>query len=88
MTLPSKSEMLADWHETHVTRNRTHDLGFVPKEYLNKLSTIAGIENVPEVIDAMAMETIKYFQEHQTEFRKFKYTVIDDKTFTKVKYED
>lgn len=88
LKLPTKSEMLADWYDNHVTRNLTHNMGLVHREYTKELSSTAGIENIPEVIYSMINEVVKDFQEKQSEVRKFRYTIIDDNTFTKVKCEN
>lgn len=93
--LPSKSEMMSDMHkqlETHwkkgYRKHYSHYLGPEQKEYFKQLSEIAGIENVPEVIAAMHSDSRATMVREPANFRKYKYTIIDDKTFTKEKYEN
>lgn len=93
--LPSKQEMLEDqrvqseamWSKGYPKR-KTHLLLPIQREYFNQLSTLADIENVPLILDSVAEDAIMDLIGKPTEYRKYKFTVIDDKTYTKVKYED
>lgn len=80
-------EAEALWNEGH-PKHKTHLLFPNERKYFDQLSALADIENVPTVLDDIAMDQVKDFRGQPTEFRKYKYTIIDDKTYTKVKYED
>lgn len=75
------------WNKGYPKR-KTHSIVSIQREYFNQLSELADIENVPTILDAVAAEAIIDLRDQPTEFRKYKFTIIDDKTFTKVKYED
>lgn len=94
--LPSKSEMLADiraqtyiqWNKGY-SRRFTHFLGPEQNEYFEQLSKTAEIENLPLVLANMHEDSrAEMFTQKLAEFRNFRYTVIDDKTFYKEKYEN
>lgn len=70
-------------------KHKTHSLIFVQKDYFSQLSNVADIESVPDFLDDMALDAIKDLITKPTEFRKYKFTVnYNNKTFTKVRYED
>lgn len=91
---PSKSDMLADWRldteciwKNTCPKSKVHNL--LPKqlEYQKQLSDLAGIKNLPFVVYTIAMD-VRYFAKQQFEdVRKYKYTIIDENTFIKEKYE-
>lgn len=93
--LPSKSEMLKDsradtqihWNKGYPKR-KTHYLGQEQREYFNQLSELAEIKNLPLVFTAMHYDASSGLRDNPTQFRKYKYTIIDEKTFKKEKYED
>ncbi|XP_037041724.1 senecionine N-oxygenase-like isoform X2 [Bradysia coprophila] len=94
-SLPTKQEMLLDqqveteahWKQGYPKR-KTHLLYPMDRKYFDQLSNLTDIENVPDILDAIAMDQINDLIERPTEFRKYKFTIIDDKTYTKVRYED
>lgn len=93
--LPSKSKMLEDMHtqlQNHYKKGYrkrlTHYLGSEQKEYFNQLAEIADIENVPEVMSEIHFNARTTMLREPSQYQKFKYTIIDDKTFTKEKYEN
>lgn len=93
--LPSKSGMYSDMHiqmQLHYgkgySKRLTHYLGPGQKEYHRRLSEIAEIENIPDVMAGMHFDSVAFSRKAPSEFRKYKYTIIDDKTFIKEKYED
>lgn len=61
----------------------THYLGPNQKEYYKQLSETAEIENIPDVLCAMHFDSDHELLCNTAEFRKYKYIIIDDKTFTK-----
>lgn len=83
--LPSKAEMMKD-----VEAQKTKKLPFssLPdqKEYVKELAEMAEIKIVPDVMLAMGYETVEARNMAPYEFRKYKYFIIDDKTFKKEKY--
>lgn len=93
--LPSKSEMMKDtqiqsqihWNQGY-RRHRTHVFGLEEKDYLKQITEIADIERMPEVLVDIGFDSINESRNHPTEFRKYKYTIMDDKTFRKEKYEN
>lgn len=93
--LPSKSDMYADMqirmqkhYEKGYGKRYTHYLGIEQKEYFRQLSETAGIENIPDVLADMHTDSRATMQRAPSQFRKYKYFIIDDKSFTKEKYED
>lgn len=93
--LPSTSEMLTDmravtqihWNKGYPKRN-THFLGPEQKEYFDDLAGTAGIVNLPPVLAAIHFDCRQSMMKMPAEFRKFKYTVVDEKTFKKEKVEE
>lgn len=69
-------------------KHKTHYLGAEQREYFNQLSDMAEIKNLPLVYSAMHYDASNGLRDQPTQFRKYRYTIIDDKTFTKEKYED
>lgn len=74
------------------TKAKTHLVFLNPIEhgnYLKQLSELADIENIPMVYDKVLFEAILFgLAEHPTEFRNFKYTIVDNSTYTKERYQD
>lgn len=66
----------------------THYLGPEQGDYYKQLSEIADIETVPTVLAAMHFDSRASMARNPSGYRKYKYIIIDDKTFTKQKYED
>lgn len=93
--MPSKAEMIQDmWTKTQIHWNKgyskrnTHLLGPEQKEYFDDLAETADIINLPPVVSAMHYEARFAMMEMPTEYRKYKYTIIDEKTFNKEKVEE
>lgn len=92
--LPSKVDMLQDmraktqihWNKGYPKRN-THILGPEQKEYYDDLAETGGVANVQPVLSAMHYDSRTSLVSIPTEYRKYKYTIIDDKTFKKEKVE-
>lgn len=90
--LPSKSEMLEDslvqvqniWNMGFPKR-RSHFLLPIQREYFNQLSELGATENIPLVTDYIALDALNDLLTQPATFRQYKYTVIDDKTYTKEK---
>ncbi|XP_055297698.1 senecionine N-oxygenase-like [Sitodiplosis mosellana] len=93
--LPSKSDMLTDmqiqlqnhWGKGYGKRY-THYLGVEQNEYFKQLAETADVEPIPEVLPDMHFDSRESMKKGPSEFRKFKYIIIDDKTFTKEREED
>lgn len=89
-SLPSKYDMLKDeqfeakklWKKGYPKR-KTHSVTQMQKEYFNQLSVLADIENVPGILVSLALESAKKRDEAPTEYRNYKYTVVDERTFTR-----
>lgn len=86
--------MLRDWSaETQSVWNKgyskakTHYLIPIELEYQKQLSDLAGIKNLPHLFYSIPIDVCETSHVMLTEYRKFKYTIIDDKSFTKEKYE-
>lgn len=93
--LPTKTEMLNDMNEQMqkhwnkgYRKHYSHYLGPEQNEYFKQLSDTAEIENIPTVFSAMHFDSRTTMSRAPSQFRKYKYTVIDDNTFTKEKEED
>lgn len=63
-------------------------MGVEQDDYYKQLSETAGVENVPTVYTAMHFDSRSTMARAPSQFRKYKYNVIDDKTFTKEKEEE
>lgn len=92
--LPSKWEMLTDMHtkyqnlRTMGKRNRyIHNLGTLQKQYYHELADTAEIEGIPDVLADIHVDSDAILESSPFEFRKYKYTVLDDKSFIREKYE-
>lgn len=91
--LPSKKEMMQDLHvntqahyaKTGYSKWKTHYLIALEKEYLKSLEILCDIKSLPDVMHNIARDSFEWFRNRPTEFRKFKYTVIDGSNFTRIK---
>lgn len=94
-TLPSRSEMLEEqmveaqkqWNKGY-PKAKTHDIARDQKAYQQQLSELADIKNLPDVFYAMYYDAVTGLNDQPTQFRKFRYTIIDDNTFVKVRDEN
>lgn len=83
--------MLADMHrESPMCKGKDIETCFQEAraeivEYANILSQEAEIENIPSVIIAIVFESAITHLKEPLEFRKYKYIVIDNNKFGKVK---
>lgn len=83
--------MLEDLHiETQTLRNKgtpnskMHYLVPVHRPYVNSLSRLADIKNLPTVLDDLSNEIgAGAAQKQLQEYRNFKYIVLDDHTYIK-----
>lgn len=66
----------------------SHFLGVEQSDYFKQLSETAEIENIPAVIPAMHAESRATMARAPSQFRKYKYSIIDNNTFTKEIEED
>lgn len=88
--LPSKTDMLMDMRaQTQIQwdkgypKHKTHVLGPEQRDYCKQLSEMAEIKNIPDVLLAIFSTHIQNFAENPFQIRKYKYTVIDEKTYEK-----
>lgn len=93
--LPSKQEMLDDMHmQTKRHWNKgyrkryTHYLGPEQADYYQQLAETAGVENIPDVLPKMHFDSRQTMIREPSQFRKYKYIIVDEKTFRKERYED
>lgn len=89
---PSKSEMMADmrmqtqihWNKGY-RKHRTHCLAIEQRDYYRQLSETADIENLPAVLSAIFLDHFVTAGKEPSDFRKYRYVIVDDKTFSKVR---
>lgn len=91
--LPPKETMLMDMRaNTHIHWNKgyrkhqTHFLGPEQKEYYRQLAEVGGIEPLPDVLAAMHFDSRKTMNEDPLNYRKYRYQILDNETFTKHRY--
>lgn len=70
------------------SKSKAHYLMGLEDEYQKQLVSVADIEPIPEVYLKIAYDTCENFSGQTTEFRKYKYTVIDAHNFERVKLEN
>lgn len=80
-------ESEAHWNKGY-PKHKTHFLVFEQRDYQKQLAEMAEIENLPDVFYAIDLDACTGLRDQPTEFRKFKYTIIDDSFYTKEKCED
>lgn len=80
-------EAQQQWNKGY-PKSKTHDIARDQKAYQQQLSDLADIKNLPDVFFAMYFDVSNGLHNQPTQFRKFKYTIIDDKTFVKKRYEN
>lgn len=92
--MPSKSDMLADWRmeseciwKNGCPKSKAHNVIRKQVEYQKQLSDLAGIRNLPPVVHSIALDATHSSKQQFEDFRKFKYTIVDNYTFIKEKYE-
>lgn len=66
---------------------KTHYLIALEYEYQKPIETLCDIKSIPDVIHNIAHDSFDLFVNQPTEFRKFKYTIIDSSNFSRVKVE-
>lgn len=94
-TLPPKEKMLMDmrantqvhWNKGY-RKHQTHFLGPEQKEYFRQLAEVAGLETVPDVLTAMHYDSRQSMNKDPLNFRKYRYNIVDEKTFIKERYID
>lgn len=62
-------------------KHKTHFLGPEQRDYCKQLCDIAEIKHVPDVLLSIFYTHIQQFAENPFQIRKYKYKVIDEKTF-------
>lgn len=81
-----KIETIQQWNKGY-PKSKTHDIARDQKEYQKQLSELAGIKNLPDVFYDLYFDVSDGLQNNPTQFRKFNYIIIDDKTFIKKRFE-
>lgn len=66
-------------------RHQTHLLGIEQKEYYQQLSELAEIENIPDVIADIHHDSGENSKTDPLGYRDYKYIIIDNHTFERVK---
>lgn len=85
---PPKTEMMTDmraqvqvhWNKGY-RKHETHILAKEQQEYFDQLAQTANIEPLPPVLAAIHFNSVAALHDDPDGFRKYKYTIIDDKTF-------
>lgn len=93
--LPPKIEMMKDslahahahWMNGY-PKSKTHYLIPIQANCQKQLSSIADIENIPDVYLNINYDILKSLISYPTEFRNYKYIIIDDYNFTKIKCQE
>lgn len=88
--LPTKREMLEDnqkqyqilWHKGVPKRKINHNFE-THLDYLDQLSDAVDIEKYPDVLRSIFDDVVMLATRNYEEFRKYNYTIIDGKTFTR-----
>lgn len=68
-------------------KHKAHLLGPEQKQYYKDLAETAGIENIPDVLADIHIDSDKDLDNIPSQFRKYKYTIIDDQHFNKERYQ-
>lgn len=93
--LPSKAEMLQDsltnahalW-ENGYPKSKTHNLIPMQEEHQRQLSMTADIPDIPDVYLKINNDILHNLINHPTEFRNYKYFIVDEFNFTKTKCQE
>ncbi|XP_031636053.1 dimethylaniline monooxygenase [N-oxide-forming] 3-like, partial [Contarinia nasturtii] len=80
--LPTKAEMLKDV-QMQPTRRRPYNLLPDRIEYIKQISELADIEPVPDVFVSATKDSIVAGIREPNDFRKYRYMLINDKSFKK-----
>lgn len=67
--------------------HKQHRVLISNRDYVNQLSLAADIEKIPEVIHAISNDIGINLEQQPTQFRNYKYNIVDENTFTKEHYE-
>lgn len=83
---PSKFEMTADLN-VQTKKHQAHRVIMANRDYVNQLTAVADLQKFPEVIHAISDDIGVNLEQQPTQFRNYKYNIIDNNTFTKEYYE-
>lgn len=70
------------------SKHRSHCLAREQKDYYRQLSETGDIENLPDVLSAIFLDHFATVGKEPSDFRKYRYTIQDEKTFSKEKSEE
>lgn len=70
------------------TKSQSHYVAFEFREYIKQLTDVGDLKPLPDVVSAIFFDVLLSQDRIPYEFRKYNYTVINDKHFTKERYED
>lgn len=84
MLLDMRAQAQIHWNKGY-PKYKTHDLGTEQRYYCKQLSDTADIENLPAVVQAIYENHLETHEKEPYTFRQYRYILIDEKTFDKVK---
>lgn len=65
------------------SKNRTHYLGPEQRDYFKQISELAEIKNIPDVLLSVFSNHVEAIIKNPFNFRKHRYTIVDEKTYVK-----
>lgn len=80
----SLANVQAHWMNGY-PKSKSHYLLPIQDDAQKQLSTTADIENIPDVYLKINYDILNSLINHPTEFRNYKYIIIDECNFTKIK---
>lgn len=80
-------EAYQQWNKGY-PKAKTHDIARDQEKYQKELSELAGIKNLPDVFYTMFFDVYDGLINNPTQFRKYRYTIIDDENYIKKKLEN
>lgn len=87
MLQDSLANARAFW-QNGIPKSKTHNVVAVQEDYQKQLADTADIPNIPDVYLKINNDILNSLINHPTEFRNYKYFIIDDNNFTKEKCQE
>lgn len=81
-----QTQMFLHWRRDGSIRH-SHSLGEDHPEYFDQLSNLTETERPKEVLTAIYVDNDVTRKRKPVSFRKYRYTIVDDVSFKKAKYE-
>lgn len=69
-------------------KHRSHCLAIEQTDYYRQLSETADIENLPDVLSSIFVDHFLTVGKEPADFRKYRYVILDERTFLKEKCEE